>query len=169
MSNNDVEHGGDPACWAHLTPNHNLPSPLDDAALAELVRNLSDGVIVANADGVIVFWNSGAERIFGWKQHEALGQTLDLIIPERQRAAHWTGYVQTTVTGHTRYGTELLRVPALHRNGQRRSIAFTVTLLGSTDTKILIAAVIRDETQRWAEEQDLRRQARDHNARSADT
>ena len=71
-----------------MTPDHNPPSPLNEAMLADLVRNLSDLVIVAIADGVIVFWSSAAERTFGWTQ-QALGQTLDLIIPERQRAAHW--------------------------------------------------------------------------------
>ena len=127
--------------------------------MAELVDRLADAVVVADASGTICYWNNAAERIFGWSASEAVGNSLDLIIPDRQRPAHWNGYEQVMRSGHTRYGDELLRVPALHRDGERRSIAFTVTLLTSPDDSVRgIAAVIRDETQRWADEQELRRQ-----------
>lgn len=142
---------------------------LDDHVLATLTRSLADAVVVADASGTIVFWNVAAERVFGWTAAEAVGQTLDLIIPERQRTPHWDGYRTVMATGHTRYGSELLRVPALHRDGGRRSIAFTVTLLTDGGGAVTgIAAVVRDETQRWQDEQDLRRRVRevDHPASS---
>lgn len=129
----------------------------DDTTLACLVDAMADAVIVADADGAIVYWNTAAERIFGWTATEAVGQSLDLIIPERQRRSHWDGYATVMATGHTRYGADLLRVPALHADGQRRSIAFTVTLLTNPDGTVSgIAAVVRDETQRWADERALR-------------
>ena len=135
---------------------------LDDHVLATLTRSLADAVVVADASGTIVFWNVAAERVFGWTAAEAVGQTLDLIIPERQRSPHWDGYRTVMATGHTRYGSELLRVPALHRDGGRRSIAFTVTLLTDVGGAVTgIAAVVRDETQRWQDEQDLRRRVRE--------
>ncbi len=131
----------------------------DDTTLARLVDGMADAVIVADADGTIVYWNPAAERVFGWPEAEAVGQSLDLIIPERQRRAHWDGYATVMATGHTRYGADLLRVPALHADGQRRSIAFTVTLLNNPDGTVSgIAAVVRDETQRWADERALRAQ-----------
>ena len=124
--------------------------------------SLADAVVIADASGTIVFWNSAAERVFGWTAAEAVGRSLDLIIPERQRSPHWDGYHTVMATGHTRYGTELLRVPALHRDGTRRSIAFTVTLLTDGAGAVTgIAAVVRDETQRWHDEQELRRRLRD--------
>lgn len=131
---------------------------LEDTTLARLVDAMADAVIVADADGTIVYWNAAAERVFGWPASEAVGQSLDVIIPERQRRAHWDGYTTVMATGRTRYGADLLRVPALHADGQRRSIAFTVTLLNNPDGTVSgIAAVVRDETQRWADERELRR------------
>jgi PAS domain S-box-containing protein len=130
----------------------------DDATLAHLVEVMADGVIIAAADGTIVYWNAAAQRIFGWSAAEAVGASLDLIIPERQRQAHWDGYQRVIATGETRYGaTDLLRVPALHADGERRSIAFTVTLLEAADGTVSgIVAVVRDETQRWSDERELR-------------
>ena len=142
----------------------------DDTTLARLVDAMADAVIVADADGTIVYWNTAAERVFGWTAAEAVGQSLDLIIPERQRRAHWDGYTKVMATGHTRYGTDLLRVPALHADGQRRSIAFTVTLLTNPDGSVSrIAAVVRDETQRWADERALRAEIADLRAAAEQT
>ncbi len=135
-----------------------LTPPLDDHVLAVLVAELADAIVVADAAGTICFWNAAAERVFGWPAADAIGASLDLIIPERQRSRHWDGYHRTMSTGETKYGSDLLRVPSLHADGERRSIAFTVTLLKDGDgTVVGIAAVVRDETQRWREEQELRR------------
>ena len=56
-----------------------------------LVATAPDAIIASGADGKIVLWNAGAERIFGWTEAEALGRSLDLITPERLRARHWEG------------------------------------------------------------------------------
>ena len=117
-----------------------------------------DAIVAAGADGGIVLWNPAAERIFGYTEREAVGRSLDLIIPERFRQRHWDGYRETMRTGHTRYGAEVLRVPAVHKDGRTLSIAFTVTLMNEPDTGArVIAAIIRDETTRWNEERELRR------------
>jgi PAS domain S-box-containing protein len=121
------------------------------------VQNAGDAMVAAAADGSIVLWNGAAERIFGYTQEEALGHSLDLIIPERFRARHWEGFHGVVRSGETRYGTELLRVPAVHKDGRRLSIAFTVALLRSQQEEIYaIGAIIRDETKRWEEERALR-------------
>ena len=125
---------------------------------AELVRASGDAIIACDAAGLVILWNPAAERIFGFTKSEALGQSLDLIIPERQRQRHWDGYHQTMRTGETRYATNVLRVPALHKDGRTLSIAFTVALLRATaDRPAAIVAIIRDETARWADERDLRK------------
>lgn len=129
-----------------------------DEMLAALVRELADAVIVADGDGTITFWNDAATRLFGWSSAEAVGRTLDLIIPERLRARHWEGYRNVMRTGETRYGTTLLEVPAVHRDGRPLSIAFTVTLLfrpGQPEPSA-IAAVLRDDTERWQERRRLK-------------
>jgi PAS domain S-box-containing protein len=96
--------------------------------------------------------------MFGFAQSEALGQSLDLIIPERQRQRHWDGYHKTMQTGLTRYGSDVLRVPALHKDGHTLSIAFTVAILYSAERKVTsIVAIIRDETARFSEERSLRK------------
>ena len=128
----------------------------------QLLMAIGDGVVVANADGEIVFWNPGAERIFGHSKTEAVGQSLDLIVPEKQRQRHWTGFDKTMHTGQTRYGNELLRVPALHKEGHPLSIAFTVAMLHGEDGKVsAIVAIVRDETARWNEERDMRGRIRE--------
>ncbi len=121
------------------------------------VRGAADAIIAAGADGRIISWNAAAERIFGFTAEEALGQPLDLIIPERFRARHGEGYRQVMATGQTKYASEVLRVPALHRDGKALSIAFTVTLLDARDGGRVIAAIVRDETARWNEERELRK------------
>jgi len=125
--------------------------------LRQLVEAIGDAVIVADRNGAIALWNPAAERIFGFTETEALGRSLDLIIPERQREKHWNGYNQTMQTGQTRYATDILRVPALHKDGHRLSIAFTVALLYAENEVTGIAAVVRDETTRFKEERDLRK------------
>ena len=126
--------------------------------ISGLVAAIGDGVVISDADGRIVTWNPAAERIFGFSEAEALGETLDLITPERHRRRHWDGDAKTMRTGETRYGTSLLKVPALHKDGRSLSIAFTVALLHGADGEVTgIAAVIRDETERFQEERSLRR------------
>ena len=130
---------------------------LSDPRLAQLVRELADAVVIADRDGVIIFWNQAATRLFGWSVAEATGQSLDLIIPERLQDRHWAGYVRVMKSGHTDYGTRLLEVPAQHRDGRTLSVAFTVTLLFEAGTRpIGIAAVLRDDTERWHERRQLR-------------
>ena len=126
--------------------------------LKELVAAVADAIVVTDAAGAITMWNPAAERLFGHPESEALGQSLDLIIPERLRARHWDGFHKTMRTGQTRYGTDVLRVPAVDKSGRAMSIAFTVALLRSEDGKpAAIAAVIRDETSRFNEERSLRK------------
>jgi len=123
----------------------------------QLLQALGDGVIVCDVAGTMTFWNPAATRIFGFAESEAIGQSLDLIIPQRQRERHWDGYHKTMATGQTRYGADVLRVPAQHKEGKPLSIAFTVALLHAPDGAVAsIVAVVRDETERWSEERKLR-------------
>ena len=132
----------------------------------QFVRAAGDGIIAAGADGSIVLWNPAAERMFGYTESEALGRSLDLIIPERFRQRHWDGYRQVMQTGHTKYGADVLRVPAIHKDGRTLSIAFTVSLLAAPgDGGRIIVAIVRDETTRWNEERELRRRLADLEAR----
>jgi len=122
----------------------------------QLVDALTDAVIVADPSGAIRFWNPAAERLFGFTEAEALGSSLDLIVPERFRERHWAGYGRTMATGQTRYAHDVLRVPAAHKDRRPLSIAFTVGLLYGPQGNVNgILAVIRAETARFVEDRNL--------------
>lgn len=124
----------------------------------QLVQAIGDAVVAADPGGAIVLWSPAAERLFGHSEQEAMGKSLDLIIPQRQQQRHWDGYHKTMATGQTRYGNDVLRVPALHKDGHTLSIAFTVALLHSADGKVsAIVAVVRDESKRFEEERQLKK------------
>lgn len=134
----------------------------------QLVEGIGDAVVVCDAAGAIIVWNDAAVRMFGFTREDALGKSLDLIIPERQRQRHWDGYQKTMDTGVTRYGSDLLRVPALHKEGKPLSIAFTVALLHTPDNQVsAIVAVVRDETTRWNDERALRSRIKELEAQAA--
>jgi len=147
------DEGGEAPCFAHLLPR---PGGLSHAEAAAFVDALAEALVVADPDGRIVVWNAAAERLFGWSAEDALDRTLDLIIPPKQRARHWDGFRRAMAAGRSRYGNDVLRVPALHRDGRRLSISFTVTLIRDGDDVTGVAAVVRDETERWEELQRAR-------------
>lgn len=123
-----------------------------------IVQNAADAIIMADASGKITLWNAGAERLFGFSAAEALTGTLDIIIPATYQKRHWDGYRQVMQSGVTKYGSRLLRVPAIRKDGSRFSVAFTVGLLKDASGAVEgIFAVVRDDSERWETEQTLRR------------
>ena len=129
-----------------------------DLDLHQLVSAVGDAMVVSNSAGLITLWNPAAEYMFGHTEAEAIGQSLDIIIPERLRARHWDGYRQTMASGKTRYGHDTLRVPAIHKDGRAMSIAFTVGLIYGPNHEVSgIASIIRDETSRFNDERALRK------------
>lgn len=172
-----------PACYMHEVdpryfgfatdrendrPNHkgktmtDLPKEALDRIGAALLRDLPDAVIYADRAGLIRYWNAGAERIFGLSAGEALGQSLDIIIPERLRERHWQGYRHMMETGHSGHGPEeVLSVPAVTKGGENRSIQFTLAPVQDAAGQVEgIAAVLRDGTDTFAELKRLRAAAR---------
>ncbi len=132
-----------------------MKTPLD---CKQLVESIGDAVIASDPSGAINLWNPSATRMFGFTEAEALGKSLDIIIPQRQQQRHWDGYHKTMETGITKYGNDVLRVPAVHKDGHTLSIAFTVAMLHTPDGKIsAIVAVVRDESARFAEDRALKK------------
>ncbi|HEX5507547.1 MAG TPA: PAS domain S-box protein [Pseudolabrys sp.] len=134
-----------------------------DAFVDALLQSKGDAIVVCDHDGVIRFWNPGAVRIFGFTEEEAIGQSLDIIIPERLRARHWDGYHQMMRTGQSRYaGGDMLSVPSHRKDGTRLSIEFTIVPIKGAQGKVTaLAAVMRDATSRFEEMKALRQQLRE--------
>ena len=124
------------------------------------MEDCPDAVVYADTAGKIRFWNRSATRIFGYEGVEALGQSLDLIVPESLRARHWEGYHRVMAGGESRYGEgDLLAVPATRKDGRRISIEFTVLPMRDDAGAIIgIAAFMRDTTARFEELRTLRRE-----------
>ncbi len=133
---------------------------MDKSVLGEaLLQSAGDAIIATDTQGIITLWNAGATRIFGHSADDAIGQSLDLIIPENQRARHWAGYHEVMRTGKSRYAEgAMLAVPALRKDGKRISLEFTIVPLKDVSgTMQGMVAVLRDVTARFEELRDLRK------------
>ena len=114
-------------------------------------------IVFADRDGLIRLWNTGAEGMFGYSADEVLGESMDFMIPERHRDRHWEGYARVMQSGVTKYGHQLLAVPAITKTGRRISIEFNVALLRSPSGEVIgAAATIQDVTERWERDKQLR-------------
>jgi len=123
-----------------------------------IVDQAPDAVLFSDREGIIRLWNRGCELIFGFSADEALGQSLDLIIPEKLRNRHWDGYRLVMASGETRYGTRLLSVPALHKEGHQLSCAFSIVMLKDSQGEVLgVASIMRDVTAGFEKEKTLKK------------
>ena len=125
-----------------------------------LLKTASDAIIATDRAGTINFWNPGADRIFGFTADEAIGRSLDLIIPANLQARHWTGFNRVMETCESHYGQgDLLSVPALTKSGRRISVEFTIVMLkDEQNCPIGTAAILRDVTKHFEENRKLKRQ-----------
>ena len=127
-----------------------------------IIADSNDAIMFSDREGLIRLWNSGAERMFGHTETEALGQSLDLIIPENLRGRHWEGYYQVMESGESHYSVDLLSAPALRKDGTRISTEFSMVLVKGDDGKVLgVAAIIRDVSARWQLEKEMKEQIRE--------
>jgi len=123
-----------------------------------LVEANSEAIVACDREGIIRLWSPGAGRIFGYSAQETLGQSLDIIIPERLRARHWAAFHKTMQTGESRYAAgAMLAVPGLRRDGSQISIEFTITPMTDNGAIIGLVAVIRDVTKTFEELKALRK------------
>jgi PAS domain S-box-containing protein len=122
-----------------------------------IVEATGDAVIFGDREGRIRFWNAGAEATFGYSAAEALGRSMDIIIPERLRGRHWEGWHKVMSTGTTRYGKDLLAVPAARKDGTGLSIEFTIQMIRDEAGQLVgAAAVVRDVTARFGRDKEMR-------------
>lgn len=136
---------------------------MEDLLYRQIVEGSPDAVVFGDAEGTIRIWNAGAEAVFGFTAAEAVGQSMDIIIPERLRGRHWDGYHRTMATGVSRYGAgDLLAVPAVTNDGRSISIEFTIQMLKGPAGEILgPVAAIRDVTKRFQREKEMARRIKE--------
>ncbi|MCA1796667.1 MAG: PAS domain S-box protein [Geobacteraceae bacterium] len=135
-----------------------MTQPLECNTCARIVHDAPDAILFCDPEGVIRFWNSGAEHLFGYSAGEAIGQSLDIIIPERLRQRHWDGYFRVMKTGESHYGKhDLLSVPALRKDGSQVPCAFSILLLRDESGEAYgIASIMRDASKAREREQELK-------------
>ena len=131
--------------------------PSHESLCEGIVEQSPIAIIVGDREGIVRLWNAGAQTMFGWSAEEAIGKSMDMIIPEKHRPRHWEGYDRVMGTRVTKYGRNLLAVPALTKDGRRISIEFNVVLLKDAEERVLgIAATMQDVTARWERDKTLR-------------
>lgn len=146
-----------------------MPMKVDAWLHQQILEQVQDAIVVSDRDGMIRLWNRGAEAMFGYPAGEAVGKSLDIIIPERFREQHWEGYHKVLETGVTRYGTELLAVPGIRKDGERISLEFSISILSDeAGERMGFAAILRDVTERWKEQKALRERLADLEAKAGD-
>jgi PAS domain S-box-containing protein len=137
-------------------------TPTDSLAERIITGSTLDAVIYADHTGTIRLWNDAAVDMFGWPAEDAVGQSLDIIIPEKLRGAHWTGWDRVMETGVTRYGREPLTAPGVRKDGTRVSLEFSIVLVMDAGGGVVGgAAVLRDDTARWEKDRELKRRVRE--------
>jgi len=136
---------------------------MDDSPYRQIVEGSPDAIVFGDVNGIIRLWNAGAVAVFGFTAEEAIGQSMDIIIPERLRGRHWDGYHKVMATGVSRYGAgDLLAVPAVTKDGHTISIEFTIQMLKGAAGEVLgPVATIRDVTKRFNREKEMVRRMRE--------
>ncbi len=125
--------------------------------LRQTLDRSQDAILIADREGIIRYWNAGAERILGFPASEALGQSLDLFIPEKLRGRHWEGYHRVMASGETKYVTGLLSSPGIRKDGTQVSLEFSMVLLKDENGMMQgCASIMRDVTERWLKEKELK-------------
>jgi PAS domain S-box-containing protein len=142
--------------WNDQMPEQNL-GPRWSGLHEAIVQQAPDAIIFADRDGAIRVWNRAAESIFGYAAAEVLGQSLDIIIPERLRAAHWAGFDKALATGETKYAGRVLTTRSMHKDGRRLYVDLSFSLVKDDSGGFAGAlAIARDTTERYLAERDLR-------------
>ena len=125
--------------------------------LQQTLNESQDAILIADRQGIIRYWNAGAERILGFTAAEAIGQSLDLFIPEKLRGRHWEGYHRVMASGETKYKTGLLSSPGIRKDGSQVSLEFSMVLLHDVNGAMQgCASIMRDVTERWLKEKELK-------------
>jgi PAS domain S-box-containing protein len=102
-----------------------------------IVEQAPDAIIFADRKGVIQVWNNAAASVFGYVPDEVIGQSLDIIIPEHLRHAHWEGFGKAMASGHTEHGRLAMKTRATHKTGQKLYVSLTFSVVRDREGKVI--------------------------------
>ena len=119
-----------------ITPMNDPSAPSTSIPTAAILAQLPDAVIYSDPAGKVVIWNAAATRLFGFTAEEVLGQSLDVIIPERFRRAHWDGFNHAVRTGKVRHAGEVRLTRSLHKDGRKLYITTVFGLIHAPDGSV---------------------------------
>ncbi len=136
-----------------------MNSDVAHTSYRDVLECMSEALIFADPEGIIRIWNQGAEAVFGHAAADALGRSLDLIIPEPLRKAHWDGFYQAIRRGATLHGRRSIVTRALHQSGRQLYVDMSFAIVKDQAGAITGSmAVARDATERHLEQKSLRQQ-----------
>ncbi len=130
---------------------------MQESLFESLVRLASDAIVFADREGTIRVWNSGAERIFGYSENEAVGKSLDIIIPEKMRENHWKGYKRAMESGYTKYEGKLMPTKAVRKGNDTIYVEMSLSIIKEGDEVKGALAIMRDITERWLKEKEMKK------------
>ncbi|MEO8506905.1 MAG: PAS domain S-box protein [Betaproteobacteria bacterium] len=134
-----------------------IVEPGDRDLCEALVQCAADAIIFADREGLIRLWSAGSEAIFGYAADEVIGKSLDIIIPERLRRAHWDGYDRALAAGHTLHGRRALPTRSMRKNGDTLYVELSFSVVKDAQGTVIGAMAIgRDITTRYLNEKDQR-------------
>ena len=143
-------------------------APTLDTTAVHILRSMPEALIFCDMEGIIRVWNAGAEKVFGWSAAEAVGQSLDLIIPERMRQAHWDGFNQAIARGGVKPGRTSMITRSLHKSAEFIYVDMSFEMVKDAQGQMLGSmAVARDATKRFNDEKALRKQLAELTAKPA--
>lgn len=133
-----------------------------EALAGLLVEQAPDAVIFAGTDGVIQTWNAAAAAMFGFSEAEAIGQNLDIIVPDQFREAHWKGYDRALEAGDTKYRGQSLPTRAQKASGEAFYVELSFAIVHGRDGAVIGAlAHARDINDRFERDRASRRRLRE--------
>lgn len=135
---------------------------MDTQLQTDLLDQGPDAVIFAGTDGLVAYWNAAAERIFGHTSAAAMGQSLDIIIPEQYREAHWTAYARALADGDTKYRGQSLATRSVRADGEKIYVELSFGIIkDAAGASIGAIATARDITERFTADREMRRKLRE--------
>lgn len=144
-----------------------LSGPQETTA-GNILNCMSEALVFADTQGIIRIWNPGAEALFGFSAEEAIGKSLDIIIPEPLRKVHWDGYDKAMAQGGATHGRRTMITRAIHRNGGHIYVDMSFAVVKNQAGEVTgSVAVASDAGQRHAEEKSLRRRLSELEAKPA--